>query len=932
MNSPGCGCGPEGGGSQAKAKGELSPRQTRQQRGDAGEGAPCPPRSRRRGPRRPDDNAGLDWRAMAQPKPGPDRSTHYFKTTVSRVLDTRMGVAAAGVTIRRWFAPADMARTELFDSQTGLLFVQISLPAGPDVSVALDILWEIPDSPFDLVRSTHLIASGSVERIEAWSGPTPARVGYELRVSSPSPVIASFKMDLCAKRLGGNFVRGMWLSDRVALVPSTRQVAPFDPDMESAGEARSKAPASCVRSSLRGTARIAADARGPKGPAAPGLSAPPEPPREIPGSSREGDGADESDGDTWLCEPDERALDWWAAIIRAGGSVSEGQGALVPDPEAVETVRRLGSHLSKSGQLYLRWEKLNTYFPSTYAAALGRETLTLSDLATSVGRCEGFAELWDRVTTLDQKQGSIERRRFSSWGLTQILNSGSSDDYETRNIGALIDSVDDDTDTQWSWAVTAPWFMQERAWFAASLLNLVFATRGQFRDVISTKKKRGKNKIFKERAMDRLSLAHVPNWRLGLGNAKKYMNSSDGPCATGGVAALSTGAYEVGEFDLGTLEWQGGFSECAYNGDSALAGGPAATTRSNGRGVYLYTMAALGVHNLPTASGPPENIGIRGWFVAPLIRPAADLYGLARLMTAFAATYGDRLSESQLEDLHRQAQEAYRTHIGMLARVAGMLVHEMFHLVTHLRDADHFESMDHCVTGCGQEKMRATWLLRVGRRYGLARIKYGDKKGGNKKHPERAQYALPSGQPLELGGGTNCLSAGSDGRVVGVSWTVEGFGTEDSVLGWEQSGLGLDEEAFRAKRARVVDNGRRKKRRRKCTISKVESKRQCALDHGRSSRASRLRAKEKRLCKKVRRIEHRVDRKIYRMRIRSVSSAVGRKFVRKCWMPWKRPGKKPEPCNLARLLAHEVNDGIRKDEKCLKPCDGGKSPWSKGRA
>lgn len=659
-----------------------------------------------------------DRSRLAEDAPPPELGMTYWKTRVHRVLSQRYRVSPGTRTVRIPLDSRLLMLGEGLDPYTGRMWVKVQVTG--ELSASVKVLWTLPESARSCTYLSTSLAVDQVVELPLWSGPIPHGVEVELSfVNNGVAADARVTLDAMAKRRGSNFDTGMWLrSDAGSYRPE--RLGLWEPDEDPEGSASVVPAGACVKTLSHG-----------------GVHAGPMrvPDREDP---------------RWCCTPDESATDWVDPRVETEfWDVQTGCAPQTsPDPELVATLKLIEPLVisgAGSGQFSFEFSPFQVIQPSLAAtphalakgfvfqgfAAMGvgpvRYPSTpveqgMPTLMESVGRCQGFDDLWSEVSF------GLEDRRLPRAILSLLLpeQMGSRNMDRWLRMTEIIDA-DGPMDTDWSWRVTAPWLSGDvdmwQTWYMVSLLNLIHATTQLIPDQINSpyglterrrlrKSKRiARHKIQSSQVIWRLQGSQPPFLRIWGGNRSSL------------TPVLSS-------FNLATMAWQsppwGSFLPAKFN----IKNG------SSPKGQTLGFPAPV-----------PSTFTISEWFWLPYADAARQLYALARMLTMMALaekryTWSADERNEPIERTPRErellaaAQATYRHYLTCLALPAKTAIHELFHTY---RSAELGVALAgfgtsvpgtgavllaawikkslralHCPSGCGQEKMATMWLSRVG--------------------------------------------------------------------------------------------------------------------------------------------------------------------------------------------------------------------------
>lgn len=797
----------------------------------------------------------------------------YFKTTVSRVLSRRFRLSDNSVDQIRWFTDQEMSRLGATQAGEGILFFQFEGDDFQPQTGKLTILWEMPygTSVYEYASTTPDINSRAVFSMTAWSGPIPGRVGIRIELPQGRPLV-TFTLDLVARRRGGNFERGHWLLDRSQRPMFRPELEDFDTKPEGTTPPR----ASAARQACGSTASAARESSSPR--------------------SNWNRGEDRPEGGF---EPEEESDGRQIPRSSSGQSSRTEEGA---------TVTRLRA-LSTTGSLALNLDGVAMNFPNDLAAELGMASLSLAELPALLADLGDWTSDWMDVTTIDDRLGSLEGHRYPLHWLDKILTSGNPTfPLEVESIEDIARSEDERTDTEWEWTTVAPWFDYERTWYAASLVNVLFATKSYLPEsIITPRAKNKKRKIESARATRRLDIDRSPRWRLLLDDTSMWLD--------GARLAISgtTYVWETATFDVQTLSWT---ANQLSPGEVLPTFGKSRGSAGNGR-VHLY-----------------------GYYVAPFVRAAADLYGLARLLVMVRVRLEGQLNQRTTRTLDRLAKAAYRAHLGVMGPNLKTLLHELFHL-PHFNLFDGqpngiswlSRNSDHCRTGCGQEKMSVTWLSEAAVRLALPRLwsyQYSELVDGREPGEVQFSSAVGNNDTFNIQDNSNCSRIKGDD--IFIRWRIVGFSRPTSKVTFEPGGDGYAPSNDPTDRPTCLSVGitdrdtctwlQNKLEKRHCKLSKLESKRQCQVREGEAKSADRTWKREQSQAKKVRKIERDALRRQYKACWkRDDNDGLTKTFHKKCWNPCDKPSKHVNAIRLKHLLQSELRESERIDEKCQSKCD-----------
>lgn len=704
----------------------------------------------------------LDRRPPADPR----YDTGYWKTRVERILEKAITVPAGASIVRRWLTSEQMQRDSLADAKDGLFFVRVD--AAGELSCEARVYWEVPGAvmEYELTTSRTSLTFGAVERIVGWAGPTPGLICLELRFDNLGPATtATVLADVSAKRVGANFMPGHFLRDRTGALRVPHGARAFDPDPEGLrGPRKRPRKRKCLRvvmpvsASPMPRSRVATIAltsgRRARERSRSGSGAAPAPP----GSRYEP-----------VCPPAASAIDWrvgggadgsWSYVDKDGTIVW-----VVPDPEVMAAWRQFGENFiltePRSGVAVL--------FPLRFDIFDSGDAERLDSWYRWIARCVGFDQVWEEVS-----QG-FEHRRLPQYKLSQMLLDDLSNAYTTDSEGVTVrvaDFVNDALDTSrtdWNWAVPAPWLSNPQEWGLMSLVNVINGSLDLLPTAIRSPRT-GTTTIVLDsaRLVERFTRAGDTNLRLAVVDFDRFFDARGPFSVADGTWAHS--ATWIAELDAG-IEYRG---------------------QTNG---------------LAARDPIPASIALNAALTVPYFDAASQCYAMARLLSMIAAKYKGRLLQRTWDLGNEPVGDAYtvlvdyakvwyRMHLGALMHPGKTLVHEMFHTtIWHgpdqwslLEYEDQIADTNHCGSGCGQEKMSSTWLMRVCGEHGAW---YPDWDGDEPFRLLATQVRSSS---------STCVSAGEassfEGGDVSLDWTIDGLGTPEATLTWSfDADLSADTQA-----------------------------------------------------------------------------------------------------------------------------------------
>ena len=677
---------------------------------------------------------------LSEEAPPPELDMTYWKTRVHRVLSQRYRVNPGTRTVRIPLDSRLLMLGEGLDPYYGRMWVKVLVTG--ELSASVKVLWTLPESARSYTFLSTSLAVDQVVELPLWTGPIPHGVEVELSfVNNGAAADARVTLDAMAKRRGSNFDTGMWLrSDAGSYQPE--RLGLWEPDEDPEGSASVVPAGACVRTLSHGGVHAA--------------------PMTVP----------DREDPRWCCTPDESATDWEDPRAGAEFHVTTCAPRDFHDPEVVATLKMLAPYAvpgpapspGTAGPVFtFEYAGITSFtpvgslsperdargfvfagYPVLKAPTPVRYPSTpleadMPTLAESVGRCDGFDELWRDVTFgLEDKKLP---RSILSLLLPEQRGAGQSDRW--MRMRDIIDA-DGPMDTDWTWKATAPWLSSDvdmwQTWYMISLINLVHSTmhliperiqsnyglRGRFR--LRESKRFREHKINSSQAIWRLDGIHPPFLRIFGGSRK--------------IVAQIMRAQNL-DFSLNSLMWptpifgRANFTPALFVG-KMNSGSPKAKTS-------------------PLPAPIPSAFVMSEWFWVPFANAATQLYSLARILTMFAIaekrhawrednggpgrvnpSASDptrKAPASAVDELFDAAQLVYRHYLACLAIPAKTLIHEIFHtfrtgegwtgLLAFSRPASvglglildsvrHGLRTNHCLSGCGQEKLATEWFANVG--------------------------------------------------------------------------------------------------------------------------------------------------------------------------------------------------------------------------
>jgi hypothetical protein len=663
------------------------------------------------------------------PPPDPRLDTGYWKTRTERVLNLDLDIPGGDTVFRRWLTAAQMQRTASLDARDGLAYVLVV--ASGELSCQVKIWWEIPGSVFEyeLVTSRTTLAFGTVAEIVAWSGPTPGLVCIEFIFSNGGPPVrAAIQMDICAKRLGANFMRRHWYRDATDRTLRTTPAPPFDPDPEGRrrrrrGRSRCLArgrpaqltlPSSAVLpSALRSVPHSAATQRT-------SVIEPIEEPSIVP-----------------VCEPAASAIDW-VVSEDAPGAWTEGEVTRVPDPEAVLAWQRFGDSFTTAP---LTGGTAANTFPLREELFSGVTGDHGTPWYAWIARGDRFDALWAEVTW------GLDANRMPQYHLQQVLLGDLWNAYATWS-GATTADLDgmlpepwSVSHTDWNWTVPALWLTNVQLWGMAQLWNVVHSTLDLLPSSVRSPRQGGATWVMDSaRVVSRLTSQEEMNLRFAVTDFST-MNGSQG------AFSVATGTWNAPSSwrNLATADFRG----------------------------QTYSPDPL-----------PSSITLDARTTIPFFEGAADAFALARLYAMLASRFESQLrartwspagaGTTAYDSLVDLSRSWYRFHLACMSYPGKVLVHELFHTL-RTPSAEEWDTLDsfqfhaettHCGSGCAQEKMGSAWLLRMGTELGVG-------------YPQLNGDLHPTGIATagSISDSSTCISASdvllsNEGSTVGLMWSI----------------------------------------------------------------------------------------------------------------------------------------------------------------
>lgn len=218
----------------------------------------CPPDFRPRLTRRVLPPPRQDIGPLDVPSPTGRLDNGTYKTRISRVLARTIAVPSGTSDVKYWFTLEQMQRSARRDSAHGIVYLLIR--ASGELSADLQFVWEIPCCTNEYEYGVAVnVPFNSVESAKAWSGPTPGRVGFTLTFTNlGAATSANVTVDLCAKRRGGNFMRGHWIRDPLFdAVGASTSLGVYDPDPEGRRMPKGRPAKSCGQVAAKAGAKAA---------------------------------------------------------------------------------------------------------------------------------------------------------------------------------------------------------------------------------------------------------------------------------------------------------------------------------------------------------------------------------------------------------------------------------------------------------------------------------------------------------------------------------------------------------------------------------------------------------------------------------------------------------------------------------------------------
>lgn len=670
---------------------------------------------------------------LSEEAPPPELDMTYWKTRVHRVLSQRYRVNPGTRTVRIPLDSRLLMLGEGLDPYYGRMWVKVLVTG--ELSASVKVLWTLPESARSYTFLSTSLTVDQVVELPLWTGPIPHGVEVELSfVNNGAAADARVTLDAMAKRRGSNFDTGMWLrSDAGSYQPE--RLGLWEPDEDPEGSASVVPAGACVRTLSHGGVHAA--------------------PMTVP----------DREDPRWCCTPDESATDWEDPRAGAEFHVTTCAPRDFHDPEVVATLKMLAPYAvpgpapapgdagprftfeytgleaftsvfslsperDARGFVFAGYPVLKNPAPVRYPSI--SVEAGMPTLAESVGRCQGFDELWREVTF-----GLEDRklpRAILSLLLPEQIGPGQSDRW--MRMRDIIDA-DGPMDTDWTWKETAPWLSSDvdawQTWYMISLINLVHSTIHLLPEQIASsfglrkhfhirgfKRKSNKHKFRASQAIWRLDGVHPPFLRIWGGNRT---------IAGSLIMASNNG------FSLSTLSWP--------SPPWGRATFPPSLTVSGGSG-------SPRAKTLPLPPPIPASFTMSEWFWVPYADAARQLYALARFLTMLAMAErrydwsgsssnqvgnpgttdpAGVASEATSQGLLDAAQVVYRHYLSCLAVPAKTFIHELFHtfrtgeLVVAGSQGDILLIVDfarkalranHCQGGCGQEKISTAWLANLG--------------------------------------------------------------------------------------------------------------------------------------------------------------------------------------------------------------------------